>query len=599
MRGPDVEDAAAVALGQDLGAPGVHQQVGVPGGQEAGRGRRALLGQGRAGQVEQLPALLVAEPAGPDPLQHRAQRGQGQAGPAAQVAEGRRAEPGQVAADQVLEGVGLGDPPGPEPVGGQPVEVGPAALPGARRRDPDHVHPEPDAVPYRLGEPGGGEQPGQLGLAGRAGGEPFADQGGGGLDVDALQLAPRRPGPPVAAGAPDGLGERRVVGGRDDVDGDPQQGRLHRPPLLQRPGELLAAEVAQPRPEADIGRGGVLGLEPGDLLERGRDGEGRALEEQLAGEQGPVELAGREHTLGHGRGVYPAPLDLAEGVDPQLDGQAEPEQGDPDPQPVPGQPPDQAGAEGAADQEPGGQRRRRRPADGAEQGEPDRGDHVGQPEGDVAGGHQPGQRLGHRHGEQGQQHHPGRRPEVAAVHADGEHPAEQGRAALVDQAPGEPGDGRLEQQDQAGPADQQRHQQLEDVRRGRQQQRRPGPAAHRRDHGQTAQPARLPGQLLARDGHRPDRVQHQRHGVGDVRGQRGQPHRQQRRIRHQRRQAGDRAGDPGEDPGDQEKDHVRAVHRRDSTARASESGLQHPGAYRIRSSGRVVQAADAGAGGCR
>jgi len=34
---------------------------------------------------------------------------------------------------------------------------------------------------------------------------------------------------------------------------------------------------------------------------------------------------------------------------------------------------------------------------------------------------------------------PGRGPEGPAVHADGEQPPQQGRAALVDQAPGEPG----------------------------------------------------------------------------------------------------------------------------------------------------------------
>ena len=59
MGGLGVEDAGPVRLGQDLGAPGVDQQVGVPGGQEAGRGRRARVGQGRPGQVEQLPAPVA------------------------------------------------------------------------------------------------------------------------------------------------------------------------------------------------------------------------------------------------------------------------------------------------------------------------------------------------------------------------------------------------------------------------------------------------------------------------------------------------------------------------------------------------------------
>ena len=301
LGGPDVEDPAPVALGEELGAPGVDQQVGVPGGQEAGRGRGGRVGQRGLGQVEQLGALLVAEAAGPDPLQHRPQPGQGQAGPAAQVGQGRRAEPGQVAADQVLEGLVLVDPPGAEPVGGQAVQVGPAPLPGARRRHPDHVHPEPDPGPDRPRVAVVGEQPYQLGLAGRPAGEPLGDQGGGRLHVDPLQVAPDGPGPPLPAGGPDGLGERRVVGGRDDVDGDPEQGRLDRPPVLEGPGQVVTAEVAQPRPQADVRRRGVLGLEAGDLLQRLGEGVAGALEEELAGQQGPVELAGGEHALGHGR----------------------------------------------------------------------------------------------------------------------------------------------------------------------------------------------------------------------------------------------------------------------------------------------------------
>ena len=68
------------------------------------------------------------------------------------------------------------------------------------------------------------------------------------------------------------------------MDGDPEQGRLDRPPVLEGPGQVVAAEVTQPRPEADVGGGGVLGLEAGDLLKGLGEGEAGALEEELAGQ---------------------------------------------------------------------------------------------------------------------------------------------------------------------------------------------------------------------------------------------------------------------------------------------------------------------------
>ena len=257
-------------------------------------------GRGASGRSNSSPPRSSRNRRGPDPLQHRPQPGQGQAGPGAQVGQGRRPEPGQVAADQVLEGlVGVGRP-GAEPVGGQAVQVGPAPLPGARGRNPDHVDEEPDPGPDRPRRPPVGEQPEQLALAGRAGGQPLPDQGGGRLGVGAAELAAGRPDPPLLAGGPDGLGERRVVGGRDDVDGDPQQGRLDR----RRSSSALSAGRGGSRAAATRGRRTARGRTgPGARRPvrgpRGR--ELRALEEELAGQQGPVELAGLEHTLGHGR----------------------------------------------------------------------------------------------------------------------------------------------------------------------------------------------------------------------------------------------------------------------------------------------------------
>jgi hypothetical protein len=55
-----VEDEAAEPLREDLRAPSVHEERGVPGRDESNRRRCVAAGQRRAGQVE--PALRVAEP---------------------------------------------------------------------------------------------------------------------------------------------------------------------------------------------------------------------------------------------------------------------------------------------------------------------------------------------------------------------------------------------------------------------------------------------------------------------------------------------------------------------------------------------------------
>jgi hypothetical protein len=142
-----VEEDRSKSLGQDARAAGVDEQHRVPRAQEAHRGRRVRVRDGCAGQVDQRAARLVAEAARGDALGDGLDGGGRKAGPAGDVAHGRRPEAGQVAANEVLDArvpAGVGRP---QPVIGGDVQVGAALLPRARRRRPQQVDPEADPVP--------------------------------------------------------------------------------------------------------------------------------------------------------------------------------------------------------------------------------------------------------------------------------------------------------------------------------------------------------------------------------------------------------------------------------------------------------------------
>ena len=88
--------------------------------------------------------------------------------------------------------------------------------------------------------------------------------------------------------------------------------RAHQRPLddaaaLERTGQLVALEAFDARPEADVHRRRVLRLDPADPVERLRNRRFRALEEQLPGQEGAIQLALGEHTLGHGAKIAPPP----------------------------------------------------------------------------------------------------------------------------------------------------------------------------------------------------------------------------------------------------------------------------------------------------
>jgi hypothetical protein len=194
-----------------------------------------------------------------------------------------------------------------EPVSGVGEQVGAPPLPGARWRDPGQVEPQRGAV-----DPGRtlADQLRELGAGQRAVGQPRAHAPGrrrhlgcGGVTTVITQPAGatlaanrERPPPPVAR--------------RDEMDRRPQQGPLDDGATLQRPGEPFALEALQPRPQTDVHRGRVLRLDAADALERLRQRRAPAREQQLAVEQGAVELALGQRALGrcHPRSLRRPPL---------------------------------------------------------------------------------------------------------------------------------------------------------------------------------------------------------------------------------------------------------------------------------------------------
>ena len=87
----------------------------------------------------------------------------------------------------------------------------------------------------------------------------------------------------------------------DDVDGRPHQRPLHDRSALESARQLLAAEVLEARPEPDVRVRRVLILDATHPLECAGNGQRRAFEEQLSGQQRPVQLPLREHAFAHGR----------------------------------------------------------------------------------------------------------------------------------------------------------------------------------------------------------------------------------------------------------------------------------------------------------
>jgi hypothetical protein len=73
------------------------------------------------------------------------------------------------------------------------------------------------------------------------------------------------------------------------VDRRPHQRRLDDGAVLERPRQVFALEAGDPRPEADVPRWCVLGLEAADLLDRLGERQPRPREQQLTLEQRAIE----------------------------------------------------------------------------------------------------------------------------------------------------------------------------------------------------------------------------------------------------------------------------------------------------------------------
>src|SRR5215472_14718369 len=96
------------------------------------------------------------------------------------------------------------------------------------------------------------------------------------------------------------------------MDGSAQDRRLDERPASQRPRQRLALEPLEARPERDVRRRRVLRLDAAHPLDRPRQRQARALEQQLSRQHRTVELALREDSLRvrHGRQATVPAVDL-------------------------------------------------------------------------------------------------------------------------------------------------------------------------------------------------------------------------------------------------------------------------------------------------
>jgi len=92
----------------------------------------------------------------------------------------------------------------------------------------------------------------------------------------------------------------KVVVCRAQMERCAHQGGFDDLPTFDRTGKILAAEIAQPRPQANVGCDGKLRLQAGQALDGRRDSQCLALEKHLARQRGPVEFTKLENAVRHG-----------------------------------------------------------------------------------------------------------------------------------------------------------------------------------------------------------------------------------------------------------------------------------------------------------
>jgi hypothetical protein len=79
----------------------------------------------------------------------------------------------------------------------------------------------------------------------------------------------------------------------------PHERRLNEAPPLEGAGQRVAIEALEPRPQSDVRRGRILRLQASDLLDRPRQPLRAPLEQELAGQEHPVQLTTGEDAVGH------------------------------------------------------------------------------------------------------------------------------------------------------------------------------------------------------------------------------------------------------------------------------------------------------------
>src|SRR5437868_2652225 len=146
-----------------------------------------------------------------------------------------------------------------DPCLGQRVEVGASLVPGARRRNANHVDPLRDTIPRKRWVATCREQFLQFGGPTRAAAEVLAERRDRDLHVNRAELLACA-SPPFLARLLHRGQEERVVPRRDHVYRAAQQGALDHLAPLERRRERATLEVVETRPETDVARRRVLGL---------------------------------------------------------------------------------------------------------------------------------------------------------------------------------------------------------------------------------------------------------------------------------------------------------------------------------------------------
>ena len=151
VRRPDAEDPRAILLAQDDGPAGVDEQQGLPRADEPDDRRIAVVVSGWGAavwQVDEHLAVLGAEPAQRQALERRGDVARRHPRPQGDLVDRRRPEAGRGsdARGGPWRRSSSRSGSGTDPRLGERVQIGPAALPRPRRRDPDEIEERADAV---------------------------------------------------------------------------------------------------------------------------------------------------------------------------------------------------------------------------------------------------------------------------------------------------------------------------------------------------------------------------------------------------------------------------------------------------------------------